>query len=603
MAKPSPSRWRRLGRDLFLYPDSCNVYLLRCGDAAVCIDYGTGSWRRHLDQIGVRQVSDVVLTHAHRDQCCGLYRQPDMGAGGAPTVHVPTGDAHLLDEAGLTRFWETYQSNGCPSNYAAPRLPVPGARADVGPDAELLVGAARLCALPTPGHTRGALTYVVSWHGRQLAFCGDAAHARGRLWQPYHLEWDHWTPEGALAAWYGLERLQANRIDALLPSHGPVVRRDVRGCLQRLQGRLMDLVRAKGSVCPDEPARWLEAEPMACGALRLSPHLYAYGGNGYLLLSDCGDGFVVDPTVPDMPALEGLCRELSLGGISAATASHYHLDHADAFDHLRRVHGTSAWLHPQVAEPLVDRDRFDVPWLPADSLRVDRLLPRRGAFRWREYRMGSRDLAGQTHWHAAFLTEVDGRRVLFSGDSFQPPTRWNGTGGFCAFNRSRFDEGFADSARAVMDLAPDIICNGHRCMYRYARSQYRGIVAWAGRAGRAVGALCPSAAWLADYDVHATRFEPFCLRARRGSRIDLSVVHHNHGTGASGVEVALALPPGWKGAPAHRARRIAAGRQRTCRFCVTVPRAARPGRWAVGADVELDGQVRAEACVALVDVT
>ena len=603
MANSSHPGWRRLGRDLFLYRDTCNVYLLRCGEHAVCVDYGTGAWRSRVGELGVRQVTDVLLTHGHRDQCCGLYRGAPQGGGDlAPTVHVPAADAPLLDTAELAGFWDAYQSNGCPPSYAAPRLPVPGAVADVGPDTELALGPARFCAIPTPGHTRGALTYIVTWHGRQLAFCGDAACAGGRLWQPYHLEWDHWTPEGALAAWYGLERLQACHIDVLLPSHGPPVRANPRQCLVRLQGRLMAFVQVKGSVCPGEPSRWLDTEPLASGAARLSPHLYAFGGNGYLLLSDRGDGFVVDPTLPDMPALDALCRELGLERLSAATASHYHLDHCDGFAHLARTRGTAAWLHPRVAEPLVDRDRLDVPWLPADSLRVDRLLPRRGAFRWQEYRFGCRDLAGQTHWHAAFDTVVDGQRVLFSGDNFQPPTRWNGTGGFCAFNRSRFREGFADSARAVLELAPDIVCNGHRCMYRFAGSHYRRIVAWAGRAERAVRALCPSAAWLSDYDVHATRFEPFAVRTRPGRRVELSLTHHNHGPDATALRVTLSPPPGWKAAPARRSGRVPAGRERAHTFTLSIPRSAPAGRHLVAADVELDGQLRAEACVALVDV-
>ena len=322
--------WRRLGRDLFLYPDTCNVYLLRCGSCAVCVDFGSGAWRDHLGDLGVSRVTDVVLTHGHRDQVCGLYRKaPNSGGQSAqtpaaqtpavhpPVVHVPAGDAQLLDAAGLATFWDRYQDNGCPSSYAAPRLPVPGAVADVGPDSELLAGGARFCAIPTPGHTTGALTYLVEWQGLQLAFCGDAAHAGGRLWQPYHLEWDHWTPGGALAAWYGLERLQAHPIGLLLPSHGPVVRKGARTCLLRLQDRLMEMIRAKGSVCPGEPAHWLDCEPTPSGAARISPHLYAFGGNGYLVLSDRGDGFVIDPTLPDMAALDALCGQPARQGLRA----------------------------------------------------------------------------------------------------------------------------------------------------------------------------------------------------------------------------------------------------------------------------------------------
>jgi len=126
--------------------------------------------------------------------------------------------------------------------------------------------------------------------------------------------------------------------------------------------------------------------------------------------------------------------------------------------------GARIWLHPWVAEPIADRSKYDVPWLPAKAVSADRLLPEEGNFRWRDYRFDIRPFPGQTWWHCAFDTQIDGSHVLFSGDNFQPPTRWNGTGGFCGYNGSHFS-GFARSAQIVLDMAPDLICNGHRCIY------------------------------------------------------------------------------------------------------------------------------------------
>jgi len=597
------ARWRPLGEDLYVFPDTCNVYLLRSGDRAVCVDFGTGSWQAHLPEIGVRQVDDVILTHAHRDQCCGLYRAASDDARQArPIVHAPAGDISLLRPPDLTRFWRTYQDNGCPSCYAAPRLPVPEALPDMATDSERVIGSARFCGLATPGHTPGALTYLVTWRGRQLAFCGDAVCAGGHVHQPYHLEWDHWTPSGALAAWYGLERLAGCRIDCLLPSHGVPVLHRARDAVRLTQRRVMALVHAKGSVCAGEANRWLETESLSCGAERVSPPLYSFGNNGYLLVSQNGDGFVVDPALPDMGLLRQLVDAIGLRAIAAGTASHYHADHVDALNSLRREWGARAWLHPWLAEPLRDRDRYDRPWLVAESVAIDRVLPEAGRFRWREYAFDIRPLPGQTRWHCAFDAQIDGQRVLFSGDSFQPPSRWNGTGGFCAYNGSRFEDGFAPSARAILELAPEVICNGHRGMYRFAPSHYRRIAAWSERAAKAVRQLCPSAGWLSDYDVHATRFEPFVVPSRPGGRVQLSVVHHNHEPEPVRVRLSLALPPGWKGAPAQRSSGVPAGRGRAHRFTVSIPRSAPTGRHVVAADLELAGNLRAEACVALIDV-
>ena len=86
-------RWNQLATDLFaFYNDSCTVYVLRYGDRALVVDFATGRWIEHLDEIGVRSVEYVVLTHAHRDQCCGLYR---IGLGDWK-LHAPAGDRALL---------------------------------------------------------------------------------------------------------------------------------------------------------------------------------------------------------------------------------------------------------------------------------------------------------------------------------------------------------------------------------------------------------------------------------------------------------------------------------------------------------------------------
>jgi hypothetical protein len=105
------------------------------------------------------------------------------------------------------------------------------------------------------------------------------------------------------------------------------------------------------------------------------------------------------------------------------------------------------------------------------------------------------------------MATVDGRRVFFSGDSYQSPSRWNGTGGFCAFNNSRFDA-FRNSARLVLRVKPDLIANGHQVVYRYHASHYEKIVRWADSAEKAVRDLCPSPDWTKDYYVQQKLEQP-----------------------------------------------------------------------------------------------
>jgi glyoxylase-like metal-dependent hydrolase (beta-lactamase superfamily II) len=75
-SQPAPESWP----DLFLWTDTCNVYVLRDGDAALLVDLGDGSILDHLARIGVKRVEWVLFTHHHREQCQGAPRLKGTGA-------------------------------------------------------------------------------------------------------------------------------------------------------------------------------------------------------------------------------------------------------------------------------------------------------------------------------------------------------------------------------------------------------------------------------------------------------------------------------------------------------------------------------------------
>lgn len=598
-------RWQSVGLGVLRYADGVNTYAVRTEPGhIVIIDPGRGRWWHHLDQIGVTMVDAVVITHLHRDGVCGLYRPGPLADEYRGDIFLPTGDLPLADD--IKTFWANYQAAGCPTSYAAPRQPLLRSSRQrlraIGADSEICFGKVHLCAIATPGHSRGALSYLLNCGDRQAIFCGDAAHAGATIHQPYHLEWDHWTPEGVLQAWYGLERLRSNRIDLLLPSHGNIVRREPRDLLARLQDRLLRLVSAKTAIAAGEPSRWYNAETVAEGVRQILPHLYAFGGNSYLLASYDGSALIVDPVKGSLPALERLVEHTGLRP-DVATATHYHYDHSNGLLDLRKRYGAQIWLHPWVAEPLRDRNRLDVPFLPLESVDADRVLPEEGRLRWREYDLGVRPYPGQTWWHCAFDTLVDDRRVLISGDNFQPPSRWNGTGGFCAFNGSRFREGFARSARVGLQIAPDIVCNGHQCLYHFDARLHEAILAWCDEAETAVADVCPGSAWRANYDPRVVRFEPFAIEAIPGGSLDIHVVVTNYKRTSLVAEIepvptADLAPP----TPSRRRTTVPAGGSRRLKLRIDVAETAKTGRQLLALDVTFDKVVHPEACVALVDV-
>lgn len=493
MQKPTPEE---LAPGLWRFTDTCNVYVVRDGDRAIAFDFGSGAWLRCLPTLGIHRLEHIFLTHHHADQCFGLSvrRPPDT------VVHAPVAERGFLDpEAVRTGMDFDPRYRGCPASYAVLRGGVADVIYDMAGFTDFFWGRRRIRFLHTPGHSPGACSVVLDHHGRQLVFCGDAFHAGGTILQPFHLEWDHWTGAGALAAWEGVQRLCGIGMDGLYPAHGPAVTSRPRGELQRLARRLMAFVLVKGQISPGERDHYMESELMACGARRLLPNLFQFG-NGCLLRSATGEALMVDPFSGELPVIEKLLQEL--GGLrpTAVVVSHYHADHCDGIPELRKTYGTRVWLHPQVAAPIRDVDRGPLrPWLPYTSVRADRLWPERGSWTWNEYRFRVAPAPGQTRWHAAFMTTVDGRRVLFGGDSFQPASRWNGTGGFCAYNRSDFASGFTVSAQLALDWKPEFLVNGHNTAYAFRPDKFRKIIAWSRRAEAAVRALCPSGDLQSDY--------------------------------------------------------------------------------------------------------
>ncbi len=446
----------------------------------------------------------MLLTHHHRDQCEGLL---EFDAAAAE-VQAPAAEAGFLTADGVERYWKTRTArpSGYPTSFSVLPKGLPGVKCLMAEGGDLFWGPHRFRFLPTPGHTAGATTVMATWHGKNVFFCGDAAcparvHAGGKIWEPYHLEWDHWTPGGSLAAWYGLQRLGYCRIDLLCPSHGPVVEQGARACVKLAQKRVGALIRAKGSVCEGERDDYFPLEPLeGLNARRVLPRLYQFGANSFLLVSETGEGMLVDPYKPDFPTLEALMPLAGVRRLTVATASHFHYDHTDGFPLAKERYGAQGWIHKWLADVLRNSDKLDLPYLPQSPIAADRVLPEKGRFRWNEYEFAIWPMPAQTRYHCAFMTTVDGQKVFFCGDSFQPPSRWNGTGGFCAYNRSDFGD-FRRSARLVLEVKPDLIANGHQVVYGFHASHYRRILRWADRAEKAVKELCPSNDYRRDYRV------------------------------------------------------------------------------------------------------
>jgi glyoxylase-like metal-dependent hydrolase (beta-lactamase superfamily II) len=212
-----------LAPDWFAWTDTCNVYVLRDGDAALSIDLGDGSVLDHLGEIGVKHVERVLFTHHHREQCQGAPRLKGTGA----KVAAPEAERALFERP--TDFRKLNMRLGDPftihgsSCVRPPIQPVPLDRTSKANETFRWRGHEFLC-LATPGNSPGGMTYLLNRENRWLAFSGDVMLDGAKMHTWYDTEWDYGYGAGIRALRKSVTQLAAREMALLLPSHGPAVR-------------------------------------------------------------------------------------------------------------------------------------------------------------------------------------------------------------------------------------------------------------------------------------------------------------------------------------------------------------------------------------------
>lgn len=370
--------------------------------------------------------------------------------------------------------------------YDAPKRRPRGLIPDLAEGRNFLWRGRSFAFLPTPGHTDAAFSILLQSGGELFCFCGDAVCANGKYWRPHHLEWDHWTSLGARAALRGIDRLCNLPLTRLLPARGNPVFRSPRKSLQKTRQNLENWARTKEAFVPGVEVEAWPSMPAGPGVKELLPRLYQLEASGYFLSGNTGKGTLIDALPVHEAAVRRLVRKHRIKEL-IATSTHYHCDHTDGLEHWRSKYGAQVILCSNVA-PIVRHPQkwAHLPYLGEPLRRAPDLIAKFGkplplggdTFTWL-------DFPGQTRYHSAISVHLDGVRVIFTGDNFFHPLRYNGTGG-CAVANESSPEGYATSARLVLSLSPDLIAAGHQAAFRFSPAYFRAVLRWAGTYRRAL---------------------------------------------------------------------------------------------------------------------
>jgi len=203
---------------VFRIADTCNVYVVRApGErTAFAVDFGSGRVLDHLGEMGIDRITDVLMTHHHRDQGQGLPRAVAQGI----RIHVPPVERDLFaDVEGMWQSRTLYNDYNLRQDMFSLVEPVPVH--DVVPEYRRRTYAGTSVeVVPTPGHTSGHTAYLLPDAG--VLVSGDAlvtGHPTTARTGPQRLPafFDH-DPARTAGALDALAPLDA---DVLLPGHGP----------------------------------------------------------------------------------------------------------------------------------------------------------------------------------------------------------------------------------------------------------------------------------------------------------------------------------------------------------------------------------------------
>lgn len=565
------SAFTQLTPDTYLWTDTCNVYVIRDGDAALLIDLGDGSVLGALGEIGVKKVEWVLFTHHHREQCQGGAKLTGLGA----KVAVSEAERAMFEQPLSFRkmrptLGDAHTVHG--ASYVRPPIePIAVEKGFAKMDDFSWRGREFVC-VQTGGHSPGQMAYLLRVDGKWLAFSGDLMLDGAKMHTWYDSEFDYGFAKGLYELANNAAQIAGYQPALLLPSHGPVVK-DAPAQLAVYVTKLRRL----GELCVRgyEINRFANCDqdnvsrPTVVPHLwQVTPHLYKFRGpdywvNFHMLLGDDGHALLVDCGLFNRDfldlALTRATERLGLKKIDAIFVTHYHGDHARDAEYVRAKWGAKLWGMEGVV------DKFERSWdydycavLPSygkDSalLKFDRVLRNGETVHWNGFTLSCDWMPGQTPFHSCLHGEIDGKRVAFTGDNLfasSSDVTQGGNEAVVARNGGALEEGYLYAANYLHTIAPDLLLGGHcwaiadpAALIERLRIRMEALRA-------AFTALSVEDDYRYMFDPYWVQPMPYRVSVQAGEAAEFTVLVRNYRNREQTHRIALHVPAGFTAEPA-----------------------------------------------------
>jgi glyoxylase-like metal-dependent hydrolase (beta-lactamase superfamily II) len=604
---------QRITDNLFLFEDTCNVYLIRDGTRGVLIDFGSGKILDHLPALGVSNIDWIIHTHHHRDQCQGDRKAVDRGI----PIAVPAHEQHLFADA--QNFWRNrriFHLYWVRNDFNTITENIPVAR-PLEDYSTMRWGSIDFFVMPTPGHTLGSITLIATVDGKRVAFSGDLMYAPGKIQTLYDTQVNYGGAEGIDLGIYALNQLGERKPELLCPSHGAVIPSPGDAIAQTAKA-LTDYYRFQTG---NQPVVVHQPYPV-------SPHLichWATTSSFYALLSNSGKAMFIDygaasgihfgnferaTPVDDRirfveHSIDRLKREYGVTSVDVVMPSHMHDDHMNGFPHLKRACGTKVWCYENMQDVFENPRGYNLGCILGEAFKVDRTFRHGERFRWEEYEFEITHSPGHTEYQMALFATVDGNRLAFTGDAFFPvPNGETSLRHNIIYRNHVENDSHLKSIYNLIEHEPTLICPGHGRAFPVDRSVMLATEQKFRKQQKWFFDILPDGETDFGMDPSWVRIYPYQIVIERGTRKSLRIDARNYYKEPMKLEVSLVAPSEWNIAPDVLTFEIPSQSSASKSVEIAIPKAwEAPGpRFAIAADVVRNGKYLGQVTEAVVEL-
>jgi len=564
-------KFTHVTKDIYLFPDICNVYVIKSGELGLLIDLGTGDVLDHLKEIGINKIEWVLFTHHHREQTQGYPRLKNTGAKVAvPEVEKALFETPLNFRKMAPALSDAFTVHG--ASYVRPGItPIKADKTFAKMDDFTWQGIELWC-VETAGNSPGSLSYITKKEGEWIAFTGDVMLQGSKLHTWFDTEWDYGFSKGIYALYNSLGQLEGYPLKKMLPSHGPIIENPLPQ-LQALRNTLREFNKLylrgwEVSTFAGADQDRVSQPTTVPHVWQVTKHLFKFRGpefwpNFHMILADNGHALIVDCGLFKKEFLDksiALMKErLGLKQIDVVLVTHMHGDHCLEAPHLRDMHGAKIWTMNRVVAPVSRPLHFDycaqvnTYGKGIDSIAFDKVFQEGDTFTWEGFKLTVDWMPGQTEFALCLHGIIDGKKVAFTGDnifgSSSDPSQ-NGHEAVVARNSCILEEGYIYAAKYLKKLQPDLLLGGHSWAMAEPTKLIERYLADAIKLKEYFEKLSFEKDYRWMYDPYWVRMEPYRVVLGKNNAAEARLVMRNFDAEPIAMKVEIVLPEGFKAEPA-----------------------------------------------------